>query len=117
MEKTESALEARRLLYAAAQLSEEAALPQAREAYEKGFAEWRKTFDEFPSMVNNSIGADALADAVKGYGVVLNRLEAEFPKDFVLQDFLEAYRLQNPSARLPGLPEPEAPPPEGQPGA
>jgi len=117
MEKTESALEARRLLYTAAQLSEQAALPQAREAYEKGFAEWRKTFDDFPSMVNNSIGADTLADAVKGYGVVLNRLEAPFPEDFVLQDFLDAYRSHNPSARLPGLPEPEIPPPEGQPGA
>jgi len=117
MEKTESALEARRLLYTAAQLSEEAALPQAREAYEKGFVEWRKTFDEFPTMVNNSIGADTLADAVKGYGLVLNRLEAPFPEDFVLQDFLDAYRSQNPSVRLPGLPEPEIPPPGNPPGA
>ena len=56
---------------------------------------------------------------MKGYDRVLKRMEAPFPEDFVLKDFLLAFRAQNPSARLPGLPEPERPtaPPDGQPGA
>lgn len=115
MEKTDSALEGRRLLYSAARLFDDAALPESREAYEKGFAEWRKTLDEFPHMVDDAVGGDYLIDAVKGYGEVLKRLDAPFPKDFVLQDMIDAYLQHNPSVRLPGQPEPVIPEPPMQP--
>lgn len=120
MEKTDSSLEGRRLLYSAARFFDDAALPESREAYEKGFAEWRKTLDEFPQMVDDHVGGDYLIEAVKGYGEVLKRLDAPFPKDFVLQDFVDAYRRHNPTVRLPGQPEPVIPdefkqPPPGAP--
>lgn len=116
MEKTDSALEGRRLLYSADRFfKEEADLVHAREDYEKGFAEWRKTLNEFPEMVDDSIGGDYLIGAVKGYGEVLKRLDAPFPKDFVLQDMIDAYRIRNPIDRLPGQPEPEMPPPGAAP--
>ncbi|HUY90276.1 MAG TPA: hypothetical protein VMV10_16180 [Pirellulales bacterium] len=111
MEKTDSALEGRRLLYSAARLFEDAALPEARESYEKGFAEWRKTLDAFPQMVDDAVGGDYLIEAVKGYGEVLKRLDAPFPKDFVLQNMVDAYRQRNPTVPLPGQPEPIVPQP------
>lgn len=117
MEVTDSALEGRRLLYQAKKLFyEDAALPQAREAYEKGFALWRQTYDAFPNMAEDSINSEDMIDSIKGYWDVLKQLDVEFPKDFALQDVLEAYRFRNPSAPLPGAPEPEAPqPPANEP--
>lgn len=116
LEKTDSALEGRRLLYAADRFfKEDADLVHARESYEKGFAEWRKTLDTFPDMVDDSIGGDYLIEAVKGYGEVLKRLDAPFPKDFVLQDVIDSFLFRNPAVRLPGQPEPQMPPPDSPP--
>ena len=107
VEKTDAALEGRRLLYSASQLFDEASLPEAREAYEKGFAEWRKALDAYPLMIDDSIGGDYLTGAIKRYAVVLNRLDAPFPADFVLADFLKAQMEKNPYAQLPGQPVPD----------
>ena len=117
MEMADSSLEARRLLYQAKKLYEtDAALPESREAYEKGFAEWRKTLDAFPEVKDDSIGSDDMIETIKGYAEVLSKLDAPFPDDFVLKDLLEAYRKRNPVARLPGMKDPEfQPPPQEQP--
>lgn len=106
MEMTDSALEGRRLLYQAKQLYDDAALPEARQAYEQGFVEWHKTFEAFPETLEDGIGADDMIEAIKGYAEVLKKLDAPFPEDFILQNVLEAYRARNPSAPLPGMPAP-----------
>ncbi len=111
MEETDSALEGRRLVYQAKQLYDDAALPEAREAYERGFAEWRKTFEAFPEMVEDGIGSDDLVDAIKGYAETLKKLDQPFPEDFILKDVLVGYRKRNPSTPLPGMPAPEIQPP------
>lgn len=115
MEVTDSALEGRRLLYQAKQLYDDAALPEAREAYERGFVEWDKTLKAFPEMVEDSIGSDDLIDSIKGYSKTLKQLDAPFPEDFILKPVLEAYRKRNPATPLPGMPDPV--PPSPPPGA
>ncbi|HVX61821.1 MAG TPA: hypothetical protein VHC19_14495 [Pirellulales bacterium] len=111
MEETDSALEGRRLLYQAKQLYDDAALPEAREAYERGFAEWRKTFKAFPDMIEDGIGSDDLVDSIKGYAETLKKLDEPFPEDFILKDVLVGYRKRNPATPLPGMPAPDIQPP------
>ncbi|MEX2560653.1 MAG: hypothetical protein WD403_12100, partial [Pirellulales bacterium] len=60
VERTPAALEARRLIYEAGRLYDEAALEQAREAYEKAFVLWREIVDEHPRMLSDTIGSDSV---------------------------------------------------------
>lgn len=85
-EKTDPALEARRLMYEGKNYYENVQYEEARAAYEKGFAEWRKVVDEFPELRDDQIGGTSIEDAFKGYFDVLKQLDEPFPKDFPLKD-------------------------------
>jgi hypothetical protein len=94
-EKTDAALAARQLLYEGKGLYEEARVEQALEVYEKAFAEWRKVVDEFPEMVNDTIGGTSIEEALKGYVAVLKQLDRPFPKDFPIKDVVRAMMIRS----------------------
>lgn len=97
VEKTDAALEARRLLYLAKQEFDETRLIEALEAYQGGFAQWRLVLDEFPPMVRDNISGETIQEAIHGYVEVLNKLDEPFPDDFVLRDVLFWVIRNNPS--------------------
>lgn len=97
VEKTDAALEARRLLYHAKQEFEETRLIEALEAYESGFSQWRHVLDEFPEMVQDNISGETIQEAIRGYVDVLKQLDEPFPDDFVLRDVLFWVIRNNPS--------------------
>lgn len=94
-EKTDPALDARRLVYEAKQLYENAQLEEAHEAYEKGFAQWRKVIDQFPEMGNDTVGGTSIEEAIKGYFDVLKQLGEPFPKGFVLKEIARGMLLRH----------------------
>lgn len=97
VERTDAALEARRLLYHAKQEFDETRLIEAQQAYEDGFAQWRKVLDEFPPMVQDNISGEVIQEAIRGYVEVLKQLDERFPDDFVLRDVLFWVMRNNPS--------------------
>jgi len=97
VERTDAALEARRLLYHAKQEFDETRLIEAQQAYEEGFAQWRKVLDEFPPMVQDNISGEVIQEAIRGYVEVLKQLDERFPDDFVLRDVLFWVMRNNPS--------------------
>jgi hypothetical protein len=117
VEKTDDALEARRLIYKADEQYRLTQLPEARETYEQAFAHWRKVVDQFPEMANDTIGGTSIEEALKGYFDVLKQLdEPSFPKDFILLDMARNMMLRNaipvPPEFMPTIGEQ----PAGQPG-
>lgn len=97
MEKTESALEARRLIYQAKTDYELARLVPAQQEYEEAFRHWRKTVDEFPQFIDDTIGAESIHQALAGYADVLKQLNTRIPRDFVLKDVLFSAVRRNPT--------------------
>ena len=64
----------------------------ARDFYHRGFAEWRKVLDQFPSLVlmsDRTTGAE-LSEVIDDYGKIVGQLDELFPANFVLQDFVHA---------------------------
>lgn len=94
-EKTDPALEARRLIYDGKQLYDTTQLEEARETYEKGFAQWRQVVDNFPEMRDDSIGGTSIEEAIKGYFDVLKQLDEPFPKNFMLKDVVRGMMMRN----------------------
>ncbi|HJT36578.1 MAG TPA: hypothetical protein VJ783_31435 [Pirellulales bacterium] len=97
MEKTESALEARRLIYQAKTDYDLARLVPAQQEYEEAFRHWRKTVDEFPQFIDDTIGAESIHQALAGYADVLKQLNTHIPRDFVLKDVLFSAVRRNPT--------------------
>jgi hypothetical protein len=95
LEKTDDALEARRLIYKAGELYDLAQSTEARETYEQAFGHWRKVVDQFPEMANDAIGGSSIEEALKGYLDVLKQLDEPFPKNFVLMDVARNVMLRN----------------------
>jgi hypothetical protein len=89
-EKTDAALEARRLIYEGKRLYDDAQLEEALEAYNQAFAKWRQVVDEFPEIRDDPIGGTSIEEAIKGYFDVLRQIGAPFPKDFPLTDVVRA---------------------------
>lgn len=98
MEKSESALEARRLMHQAKTDYEETRLDQARQEYEEAFTHWKKTIEEFPDFVDDAIGGDSIHQALAGYADVLKQLDEPFPRDFILKEVLFLAMRRNPMA-------------------
>lgn len=87
-EKTDHALKARELLYQGKDYYDKADLERALATYEEAFRQWRKVVDEFPDMVNDTIGGTSIEEAIKGYYDVLEQRDEPFPKDFPIKDVL-----------------------------
>ncbi len=98
MEKSESALEARRLMHQAKADYDETRIDLARQEYEEAFTHWKKTIDEFPYFVDDAIGGETIHQALAGYADVLKQLDQPFPRDFILKDVLFSAMRRNPQA-------------------
>jgi hypothetical protein len=129
-EQTTNALEARRLMFEARKKMDYDADPTtAKKLYDRGFAEWRKVIDKFPTILDEeAMTGEDLLDYIKKYRDVLIQLEETIPDDFPLweviekfdreQDFTEEIathkqRLSGQPATktTPSTPEPPAPTP------
>lgn len=89
-ERTDQAVEARRLIYEGKNYFDDGQWEEAQDAYHKGFAAWRKVIDEFPELRDDSIGGASIEEAFKGYFEVLKQLGQPFPDDFPLKDMARA---------------------------
>lgn len=94
-EKMDAALEARRLMFEAKEFYEDAQLEEARETYEKAFAQWRQVIDRFPELRDDSIGGASIEESLKGYVDVLGKLDEPFPKDFPLKDVVRTMMMRS----------------------
>ncbi|HWB12484.1 MAG TPA: hypothetical protein VG826_24880 [Pirellulales bacterium] len=116
LEKTDPALNARRLIYEADELYKLTQLPEARRTYEEAFANWRKVVDQFPEMADDAIGGTSIEDAIRGYFDVLKQLdEPSFPKDFALMDVARNMMIRNAIPIPPEFMETIGQQPAGQP--
>ena len=98
-ERTEDALTARRLLYEGDEAYNEGAdLQTAREKYEEGLQGWRKVFDQYPMMLEDSITGDELLAVIDRYKEILRKSDEPFPEPFVLQDLLDYHFVPQPPA-------------------
>jgi hypothetical protein len=88
-EVTEPALRARERTWQADRDFENARLQQAKKAYEEAFAAWREVLDASPVLRADSITAEDLQEVVDRYRKLLEQLDEEFPKSFILQDVLQ----------------------------
>ena len=90
-EQTPAALDAREYLYNAKRLLDQASLEEARELYEKSWANWRALYDQYPRLMD-AVEADDVLRAIKRYGGLLQQLDEPLPKDFPLYEFLGRFR-------------------------
>jgi hypothetical protein len=89
MEQQDDTLSARAAIYEGHQALAEARLTAAKQAFEKGFASWRKVLDAFPSMCDDKRTADDLNEDITDYRKTLKQLDEPFPKDFILADVVK----------------------------
>ena len=89
IEQQQTAINARKHLYAAEKAYEIADLEAMRENYEAAWDEWAKIFDEYPVMMEDTTAED-LVDAIARYRWVLSQFEEDFPPPgFKLTKLLE----------------------------
>jgi len=92
-EQREDMVEARRLMYQADQLINQADVGGAVESYEKAWSLWDQVFSRFPTMIGEEVGDDVM----KSLGRYKKLVDADLGDQFVLKDFLEV-RMQKDSA-------------------
>lgn len=97
VEQTDEMLNARRLIHQGDRAYSEASLEAARNAYDQGFALWRKVLDKNPSLIPDQTAGDDLMDVIKRYRRILGQLDEPFPQPFILQDVIDAHQQRNPS--------------------
>jgi hypothetical protein len=61
--------------------------------------DWRKVLDKNPSLVIDTTTGEDLMDAIRRYRRILSQLDEPFPKNFILQDVLNAH--EQPTAAAP----------------
>ena len=89
IEQQQTAINARKYLYAAEEAYEIADLEAMRENYEAAWDEWAKIFDKYPVMMEDTTAED-LVDAIARYRWVLSQFEEDFPPPgFKLTKLLE----------------------------
>ncbi|WP_153557803.1 IRE (iron responsive element) [Roseimaritima sediminicola] len=84
-EQTDEMLEARRLVYEAEQLMDEAKLDQAIEKYDQAWGKWAAVFDEYPLLTFDN-SSDDLMDSLERYQEAID--SEEFGEDFPLKEFV-----------------------------
>ncbi|REK09928.1 MAG: hypothetical protein DWQ37_17650 [Planctomycetota bacterium] len=90
VEQQDDALAARKLVYDADQAFADAEITQAASLYEEGFDKWRNVLDAYPKLLDDAATSDELIESIDHYRRVLHQLDREFPKEFVLQNVLDA---------------------------
>ncbi len=82
-ERTENALESRRIAYEGDQAFLEGLdMETARVAYEKALSLWRKVLDEFPRLLEDSVTGEEIVDVIHRYQESLKRLDQPLPEDY-----------------------------------
>jgi len=90
VEQTPEAVRARELIFKADQAYEEGDLMASGDYYEDGFKAWRQVFDMFPQLVTDEVFGAELMEVIQNYRRVLHLRDEPFPKDFTLQDLIDA---------------------------
>jgi hypothetical protein len=118
-EQTPDALAARELIYQGDQALERADLLTAKDLYDQGMKHWRRVFDQFPAIRNDSTAGDELIEVIVRYRDILNEIDEPFPQNFILRDIVE---LHDQEGKLDGVfptqaddEDAQAKPAEGQP--
>ena len=115
-EETEPALRAREATWRAQKEFEGARLQPAKKAYEEAFAAWREVLDASPILRGDAMTNEDLIGYVSEYRRVLEQLDEQFPRPFVLQDVVDrslpTAPMQRPDAG-DGTTPPVNPPPQG----
>lgn len=89
IEQSQTAIDARKYLYAAEEAYKVADLEGMRENYESAWTEWAKIFNDYPVMMEDTTAED-LMDSIARYRWVLDQFEETFPPaDFKLMRLLE----------------------------
>lgn len=84
-------LEARRLIYYGRQAMErDADLDKALALFEEGLRAWRRVFDKYPDLLDDRTTVEDTQDIIESYRRLLHLRDQPFPKDFILQDVLDA---------------------------
>jgi hypothetical protein len=108
-EVTEPALRAREATWSAAKEFENARLQPAKKFYEDAFVAWREVLDASPILRNDTITNEDINDYIVRYRKVLEQLDEQFPKPFVLQDVVDrTLPMAPPPAGMSG--DPNTPP-------
>jgi len=93
---------ARRHVYDAKRFKDDADLDAARREFESAWQLWGGILGEHADLVNQLTDEDLVED-VQAYVQLLGQLDEQLPKDFVLQDLLDKFRI-------PEYPEPATDP-------
>ena len=86
-EQQKDAVDAREYLYEAKKAHEAAELETARSLYERAWPKWKAIFDKYPRLMDDVQSEDLIKD-IKRYRQLLQQLDEDLPKDFVLRDFV-----------------------------
>ncbi len=100
-EPTDACVAAREYLYKAGQAYDNGELFEARDLYEKSFAQWRKVLDASYVLSDSIIEADDLVDEIDRYKKLLGKIGQKFPENFVLQDMVDLKFEMEHSGRKP----------------
>jgi hypothetical protein len=89
LEQRDETLKARRLVYEAERLIDQAELGPALERYDEAWFYWAWIFQRYPLMMTEELGDDVFSALTRYRKIV----DAEFDDSFVLSKFLEVRRL------------------------
>lgn len=119
-EPTDACVAARELLYKAGKAYANGELFEARDLYEKSFAQWRKVLDHAPVLSDSTVMADDLVDEIDVYKKLLGKIGQKFPAKFALQDMIDLKEKMHgggrfaPKGPMPTLPEQKKSEPAGK---
>ncbi len=95
-EPTDACVAAREDLYKAGKAYANGELFEARDLYDKSFAQWRKVLDASPILSDSTVMAGDLVDEIDQYKKLLGKIGQKFPEKFVLQDVIDfKYKMEH----------------------
>ena len=83
------AIEARDLIYHAAEDLEHGKIALSRQKFEEGFARWRKVLDAHPDLLDDDLFIQELVEDVDKYRNALRQDNTTTLENFILQDVLD----------------------------
>ena len=104
-EQSDDGLAARKFVYDAKGAYDEAKFPVAIDLYNQGLAKWRAVIDRNPELLKHTIMVEDLVEIIDEYRKALDQDDAEFPKEFVLEDVLKRFKQLQPESEAPAAEE------------
>lgn len=90
VEQLQQTVDARRHVFRAKQLMEDAALDEAKTEFELAWSDWAATLKDHRELVSE-LTEDDLAEDIQEYIKLLGQLDEELPQNFALQEVLDKY--------------------------